>query len=159
MAVAVPKEMSFYSASENEPEYVLLWIPKQILKEMSETGKIRKDAIQYYPEGLELEVDAELFKYECIEVGISPELIVKTYYGLQAKGKIDKSGFIKAEDLFQAAKKQIHHSNKNKGTTSSLKALCVQFISFPFRAKFIYPAPQMTEGETPEEIFNILKQE
>lgn len=151
MATKVPKTTAFYCSSKTEPQNLLCWIPPNELESMAEQGKAPKDILQYYPDGLEIEVSESALTEGNIDLGIEPKFLCAAYLKLYAEQKLPSSGLIGGDILFQDAKMLLHGT----GGTSAMFALG-EGTATKQDATGKYEEPLMTEGEEPEEVFKRL---
>jgi hypothetical protein len=101
MKISLPEKRAYYPASQNEPEYLLCWIPPEELAQLASQGRVAADITDDYPSGLEIEVSESAFKDVELDLGANPETIKQAYaqlferkrrgepHALPASGRVD----------------------------------------------------------------------
>jgi hypothetical protein len=89
MKISIPEARAYYPASENEPDYLLCWIPAGELAQLASEGRIAKGILDDYPGGLEIEVTDQAFEAVELDLGISAEAIRRAYAELPGSEVVD----------------------------------------------------------------------
>ncbi len=95
----LPGTRSYHSASPNEPEWLMCWIPRGNLAELVGQNRVRHDIRRHFPQGLEVEVSEDAFAKIGLDLGIHPDLLVRTYLDLREAGRLHPSGVVQAKSL------------------------------------------------------------
>jgi hypothetical protein len=137
MPIQMPRARAYYLASENEPDYLLCWIPADELARLAGEGRLAPETLEDYPEGLELEVSSAAFEELGLDLGLSPEEIKGAYAGLRQAGALPQSGMVDGARLEAEAR--------------GLAAVPGDFEALgaplPFSSGTPLPEPEMTDGE------------
>jgi hypothetical protein len=137
MQIHMPRARAYYLASENEPDFLLCWIPVDELARLADEGRVAPEALEDYPEGLELEVSPAAFEELGLDLGLSPEEIKGVYAGLRQVGALPASGMVDGARLETEAR--------------GLAAVPGDFEALGAPLSFSsgkpLPEPEMTDGE------------
>ncbi len=145
MRISLPKERAYYAASANEPEYLLCWIPAGDLAQLASQGKVQQDILEYYPDGLEVQVSGQDLEQFQLDLGADPEALRKAYQALSEMGALPGSGMVAASSL----EKMVQGVKGPMGALAAAAAL-----SFGPGKKL--PEPEMTEGTDPRTVMQQL---
>ncbi len=103
MRIRMPAVRALYPASRNEPDRLLLWIPRHELEQLAAGGRVKPETLEYYPSGLEVRVSRQGFAEFGLDLGIDPDTLHSDYRALRDAGGLPKSGIVAADRLEQAA--------------------------------------------------------
>jgi hypothetical protein len=99
MKIRMPKVRAYYSASQNEPEWLLCWIPPDDLAQLASQGRVQSDILDDYPNGLEVEVTDQGFEEFGLQLDASPSALREAYARLRESNALPESGIVAAADL------------------------------------------------------------
>jgi hypothetical protein len=96
-------ERSYYLASPNETDCLLLWVPREKYPELETQDWIPDGAAnelaEEYPLGLVIEVSEEGFEEFDLDLKLRPEEIKQVYLDLRRKKQLPPGGAVLAADL------------------------------------------------------------
>lgn len=143
MKIRVPKERAYYTASANEPEKLLCWLPPEDLADLVSQGKVQEDILEYYPNGLEVRVSREGLDEFKLDLGATPEELQEAYKSWRKEHGQAESRMVKATILEEMAQSPAKARDLDK---------------FPFASALVAKAsePDMTEGEDPRSVMQRL---
>jgi hypothetical protein len=136
--IRIPKERAYYLASQNESQCLLCWIPVQDYDHLAQEGRIPRDVLADYPDGLEVEVSTPGFGEFQIDLGVGPEAIKQAYAELAARGLLPSSGAVAGSYLEGIAR-------SIEGGAPELARRSADVAIGPAGERL--PEPAMTEGE------------
>jgi hypothetical protein len=103
MKIRMPSTRACYPASRNEPDRLLCWIPRRELEQLAAEGRLKPEALEYYPSGLEVRLSRPGFDEVGLDIGIAPEVLYEAYRTLSQAGALPASGIVAGARLEQAA--------------------------------------------------------
>jgi hypothetical protein len=136
--IRIPKERAYYLASKNENDRLLCWIPVQDYEHLVQEGRIPRDVLADYPDGLEVEVSTPGFSEFQIDLGAGPEAIKQAYAELAARGLLPSSGAVAGSYLEDIAR-------SIEGGAPELARRSADTAIGPVGERL--PEPAMTEGD------------
>ena len=104
MKIRTPKVRAYYAASQNEPEWLLCWIPPDDLAQLASQGRVRSDIVADYANGLEVEVTSQGFEEFGLDLDVSPSALQEAYERLREADALPESGIVAADQLEAVAK-------------------------------------------------------
>ena len=102
--IRLPAEMVYYAEPQRSIETLLCWIPPDAYVHVSADADT---LLRWYPDGLELSVDADTLAEYDINLGAFPHDLRRAYQWLQDKGKLPATQMVPAAQLNELA---IKHS-------------------------------------------------
>ncbi len=146
MRIKLPQVRAYYPWSKNERDQLLCWIPPTELAQLASEQKVRSDILEDYPDGLELEVTESAFDEFDLDLGISPEILLKAYIGLDENDALPESGLVEGTALESFAK-SLRDAPRSVAPIDGT-------ASFLGREKL--PEPEMTDGEDAQAVMRRL---
>lgn len=104
MKIRTPSVRAYYSASQNEPEWLLCWIPPDDLAQLASQGRVRADVVDDYVNGLEVEVTSQGFEEFELDLDVSPDALRDAYERLRTEDALPESGIVSADHLEAVAR-------------------------------------------------------
>jgi hypothetical protein len=98
--IKLPAEMVYYTEPQRSIETLLCWIPPDAYVHVSADADTLH---RWYPDGLELTVDADTLAEYDIELGAYPYDLCRAYQWLQNKGKLPANQMVPAAELNELA--------------------------------------------------------
>ena len=148
MRVSVPTGRVYYAASPSEPERLLCWIPEAELRSMVAEGSAPADALEFYPDGVEVEASVSGWNELGIAPLVSPSLVREAFAGLLQSGELGPDGMVKAGHLEALAAQRAPGPGPHRDSEGTSGTLDPE----PFRI-------EMSEGEPPLVVFRRLSGE
>lgn len=137
--IRTPRKRAYYPESKTEADRLLLWIPADEIQPMVDDELIAQDVLDYYPDGLEIEVSTSEFDDFAIDLDVSPEAIRAAYEHYREREQLPDSGIMDGATLESAA----------RGMAETDPTASEQFdpstVLDPNTQKL--PEPEMTDGE------------
>jgi hypothetical protein len=99
MKIRIPRVRAYYTASQNEPEWLLCWIPPEELEQLATAGRIQPGTLEEYPSGLEVEVTQRGFEEFELDLGAEPAVLHQAYETLRTMEVLPESGIVAADQL------------------------------------------------------------
>ncbi len=172
MKISLPDERTYYAASRNEPHRLMCWIPYRELQAMVNEGKASDQVLEDYPDGLEIEVTDEAFSEAGIDIGLSPDLLLRGYKELLNDENVSLPDIIQGEWLEEESNKPMSTEvmstggistplkDEGPGSTFSRGFGITESLpreSLPADAPSRPRAPKMTEGDKPFAVFSKIR--
>jgi hypothetical protein len=100
MPIKLPDSIVYYSESEDQPGYVLCWIPRSSFSAVARDDEALEDLEKYHPNGIEIQVDQEALEDAGIHLPLPADDLRKAYAQLsKANVALDKSRRVAASVL------------------------------------------------------------
>lgn len=143
MTIKTPREIVYYPASRNEPDWLMCWIPFNELKKLVDKNRADKKILTDYPDGLDLEVTDEEFKFYLEKYNLKlenePRNLSIAYEFLREKKMIKTPEYIRGKTLNRLSKQITDNETKELKKIQVFNARTVlkkkRFLSDKFSKK------------------------
>jgi hypothetical protein len=105
MPIKLPAERTYYAASAEEPDSVLVWVPPDDLMQFARSGLGSPSLLDEYPNGLEIAVSEATLRLAGLVLPAEPDALIDAYAELRQQGRLPASGYIRGTYLEELARR------------------------------------------------------
>ena len=150
MEIKLPTERAYYPVSPDEPDFLLCWFPGEELAELYSRGLLKKETLEDYPDGLEIEVTTAAFAEAGLKLALDPDGLHRAYEFMREMEILPESGLVFAASLEKTAS-ALQESSHGSAGPFRMGGRTLGLERVPEIRE-----PRMSAGAEPDEVFRRL---